>query len=49
LLLDEMLADVTEDRIVCVKPKASLVALFQQVPGLQEQDGCFHFAESQRM
>ena len=42
LLLEEVLVDVAEDRIVCVRPKASFVALFQQVPGLQERDGCFH-------
>ena len=29
LLLDEVLIDVVEDRIVCVKLKASFVALFQ--------------------
>jgi hypothetical protein len=46
LLLEEVLVDVAEDRIVCVKPKASFVALFQQVPGLQEQDGCFHLASN---
>ena len=36
LLLDEVLVDVTENRIVCVKPKASFVTLFQQVPGLED-------------
>jgi DNA invertase Pin-like site-specific DNA recombinase len=44
LLLDEVLVDVAEARIVCVKPKASFVALFQQVSDLQERDGCFHLA-----
>ena len=44
LLLEEVLVDVAEDRIVCVKPKASFVALFQQVPGLRERDGCFYTA-----
>ena len=42
-----VLVDVAEARIVCVKPKAPIVALFQQVPRLQERDGCSHFAESQ--
>ena len=46
LLLEEVLVDVAEDRIVCVRPKASFVALFQQVPGLQERDGCFHLASN---
>ncbi|MFC2015544.1 recombinase family protein [Chloroflexota bacterium] len=46
LLLEEVLVDVAEDRIVCVKPKASFVALFQQVPGLEERDGCFHLASN---
>jgi len=34
LLLNEVLVDVAEDRIVCVKPKASFAALVKQVPGL---------------
>jgi hypothetical protein len=46
LLLEEVFVDVAEDRIVCVRPKASFVALFQQVPGLEERDGCFHFASN---
>jgi hypothetical protein len=46
LLLEEILGDVAEDRIICVKPKASFVALFQQVPGLQERNGCFHLASN---
>ena len=46
LLLEEVLVDVAEDRIVCVRPKASFVALFQQVADLEEQDGCFHLASN---
>jgi hypothetical protein len=46
LLLEEVLVDVTEDRIICVTPKASFVALFQQVPGLKERDGCFHLSSN---
>jgi hypothetical protein len=46
LLLEEVLVDVAEDRIVRVKPKACFVALFQQVPGLEERDGCFHLASN---
>jgi hypothetical protein len=46
LLFDPVLVDVAGARIICVKPKASFVALFQQVPGLQERDGCFHLASN---
>jgi hypothetical protein len=46
LLLEEVLVNVAEDRIVCVRPKASSVALFQQVSGLEERDGCFHLASN---
>ena len=49
LLPDLMLVDGAEARSVCVKPKASFVALFQQVPGLQERDGCFHLASNGAM
>ncbi len=35
---------VAEARLVCVTSKASCVALFQQVPGLQERDGCSRLA-----
>jgi hypothetical protein len=44
LLLEEVLVDVAEDRIVRFRPKASFLALFQQVPELQERDGCLHLA-----
>jgi hypothetical protein len=46
LLLEEVLVDVAEDRIVCIKPKASFVALFQQVADLEVQDDCFHLASN---
>jgi hypothetical protein len=46
LLLEEVLVDVAEDRIVCIKPKASLVALFQQVADLEVQDDCFRLASN---
>ena len=44
VLLDPLLADMADYRIVPVKPEASLVALFQWVPGLEEWDGCSHLA-----
>ena len=44
MLLESVFIDVAAGRIVCVQPKASYVALFQQVVGLKEQDGCFYFA-----
>ena len=46
MLLEEVLVDVAEDRIVCVRPKASFVALFQQVADLEVQDDCFHLASN---
>lgn len=45
-MLDPVLIDGAEDRIVRAKPKVSFVAVFLQLPDLQEQDGCFQLAES---
>jgi hypothetical protein len=45
-LREEVLVALAEDRIVRVKPKASFVASFQQVLGLQEQDDRFHLASN---
>ena len=46
LLLDAVFVDVVGHRIVCVRPQPPYVALFRQVPGLQEHNGRFYLAET---
>jgi hypothetical protein len=46
LVLETVILDVAEARLINVRPKAPYVALFRQVPGLRESDGCFHIAPS---
>jgi hypothetical protein len=41
LLLELVLEGVDVARIICVKPKASLLASFQQVSRPPHRDGCF--------
>jgi hypothetical protein len=44
LVLETVVVNVVEERLICVEPKAPYVALFRQVPDLQECDGCFYVA-----
>jgi len=47
LLLQGVVVDVAGRKVVCVRPRGAFVALFRQVPGLLEDDGCFYLAESE--
>jgi len=49
LVLEAVVVDVREGHLICVRPKAPYVALFRQVPGLRECDGCFYLASCEGM